>query len=80
VTAIGTYPDKRVGVSANEKTTHSGKRPRAKTAGSIRLDDLIARKDVKGGRGSVMFGERSDLAPEPDTLPALRSPRKRALE
>jgi hypothetical protein len=67
-------------MSANEKKTGPGKRPRAKFAGSIRLDDLIAQKDVKGGRGSVVFGERSDMESALGTTPAPKPVRKRALD
>jgi hypothetical protein len=67
-------------MSANEKKTSPGKRPRASSAGSIRLDDLIALKDVKGGRGSVVFGERSDIEPSRGTTPAPKPVRKRALD
>jgi len=69
-------------VSANEKTTSTGKRPRAKSAGSLRLDDLIALKDVKGGRGSVVFGERSETMPSPGSFPLPKSKpvRKRTID
>lgn len=43
----------------------SAKRPRAKSPVSIRLDDLIALKGVKGGSGSVVFGELDVFPPTP---------------
>jgi hypothetical protein len=44
--------------------------------GTIRLDDLIALKDVKGGCGSVIFGELSDLPPTPRTIRTPKPGRK----
>jgi hypothetical protein len=64
-------------MSANEKKPGPGKRPRAKSTGSFRLDDLIALKDVKGGRGSVVFGERSETEPTPGATSTPKPVRKR---
>ena len=67
-------------MSANQKTNpESGKRLRAKSTVSIRLDDLIALKDVKGGSGSVVFGELGALPPVPKSTRAPKPGRKRGL-